>query len=383
LRLRRLAEGLFAPSYDGYSIVNFSNTILEHFGAETFHEPFPLERSYLFGAEKVIVVIVDGVGYEKFVQNVPEDSALKVYPCTSVFPTTTATALPSIYSALTPLEHGFLGYLLYLREIGSLVNMIDMSPPGYPRDSILRNHEIPFKTIFQLLSEYGVRSFFLIPRHIAGSGFSRIMSAGAEQVPFSGFGDMIETILDISNVEGKILIFSYWPSCDNIAHKIGVGKAYDVELRWFVEILKKELLRRLRSDTIFFLLSDHGVVETPQEKEIWWDRSSEVMEFLERPPSGEQRMMYLYTRRKRTLIEYLVERYKDFALFLDPKEHTWLFGKGRYHRDFFERVGDLVLVAKEGYSFNYRYTGKEESLKGRHGSLTKDELLVPLVVYRR
>lgn len=383
LKLRKLTDDLFVPSYDGYSIVNFSNLILEHFGSVTFHEPFPLERSYLSGAEKVVVMVLDGVGYEKFVKNLPEDPTLKVYPCTSVFPTTTATALPSIYSGLTPLEHGFLGYLLYLKETGCLVNVIDMSPPGYPRDTVLRNLNTSFRTIFQVLSEKGVKSFFLVPRHIAGSGFSKIMSVGAEQVPFSGFGDMIQAILDISDGEGKKLIFSYWPSCDSVAHRSGVGKAYEMELRWFVEILKKELLRKLRPDTTFFLLSDHGVIETLQENEIWWDNSSEVMKFLERPPSGEQRMMYLHTRRKRTLVEYLVEKYKDLALFLDPKEHMWLFGKGRRHWDFFERVGDVVLIARGNHSFNYRYTGKEESLKGRHGSLTKDELLVPLAVYRR
>jgi hypothetical protein len=48
-----------------------------------------------------------------------------------------------------------------------------------------------------------------------------------------------------------------------------------------------------------------------------------------------------------------------------------------------ERIGDVVLIAKENYSFYFKYTGKEESLKSKHGSLTLEELLVPLMIFRR
>lgn len=94
-------------------------------------------------------------------------------------------------------------------------------------------------------------------------------------------------------------------------------------------------------------------------------------------------MMYLYTKRKKALVEYLVEKYADFAIFIDARRATRLFGIGKSHPEFFHRIGDLILITKENFSFNYRYTGKEESLSGRHGSLTHQELVVPLVVYRR
>ncbi|MCD6552243.1 alkaline phosphatase family protein, partial [Thermotoga sp.] len=277
---------------------------------------------------------------------------------------------------------GFLAYILHLREVGSLVNMIELSPLGFPRDSVLRIHSFRFTTIFQMLQRK-VRSFFLVPRYLLGTGFSRLMSQGAEQVGFSSFGDMIEKSLEILEQQETILVFIYWPSLDSIAHKMGIGKAYFRELRWLYKILKSELIERLRSDTLFFMVSDHGQISTPSEKEVVWNSSSEVMRFLDRPPAGEQRMMYLYTKRKKALVEYLVGKYADFAIFIDSRKATRLFGTGRNHPEFIHRIGDVILIAKENFSFNYRYTGKEESLAGRHGSLTHQELVVPLVVYRR
>jgi len=380
MELKKLDEGLFWPDYEN-SIVNFSNSILELFDEKPLHRPFNFPKRVLENVRKVIVMVVDGLSFEIFSDMIHDDDVL-VFPCSSVFPTTTAAALPSLYSALTPLEHGFLGYILYLREVGSLVNMIEMSPPGLLRDSVLRFHDFRFITIFQRLQDK-VKNFFLVPRYLLGTGFSRIMSRGSEQIGFSSFGDMIEKTLEILENPDRTLVFIYWPTLDSIAHKNGVGREYIRELRWIYRILKFELLRRLKQDTLFFLVSDHGQISTPQDNEIWWDFSSEVMRFLDRPPTGEQRMMFLYTKKKRALIEYLKEKYGDFAVFLDPKDFVHLFGTGRKHSEFFSRVGDAVLITKETFSFNYRYTGKEESLSGRHGSLSYQELVVPLVVYRR
>lgn len=295
MELKKLDEGLFWPDYKN-SIVNFSNSILELFDEKPLHRPFRFPKRVLENVRKVIVMVIDGLSFEIFSDTIHDDD-VQVFPCSAVFPTTTAAALPSLYSALTPLEHGFLGYILYLREVGSLVNMIEMSPPGLPRDSVLRFHDFKFTTIFQRLQSK-VKSFFLIPRYLLGTGFSRIMSQGSEQIGFSSFGDMIERTLEVLEKHDRTLVFIYWPTLDSIAHKNGVGREYIRELRWIYRILKSELLRRLKQDTLFFLVSDHGQISTPQDNEIWWNFSSEVMRFLDRPPAGEQRMMFLYTKKR-------------------------------------------------------------------------------------
>lgn len=185
MELKKLDEGLFWPDYEN-SIVNFSNSILELFDEKPLHRPFRFPKRVLENVRKVIVMVIDGLSFEIFSDTIHDDD-VQVFPCSAVFPTTTAAALPSLYSALTPLEHGFLGYILYLREVGSLVNMIEMSPPGLPRDSVLRFHDFKFTTIFQRLQSK-VKSFFLIPRYLLGTGFSRIMSQGSEQIGFRVLG---------------------------------------------------------------------------------------------------------------------------------------------------------------------------------------------------
>jgi hypothetical protein len=48
------------------------------------------------------------------------------------------------------------------------------------------------------------------------------------------------------------------------------------------------------------------------------------------------------------------------------------------------RLGDVLLVARNGSRLAMRKEAKEEShqLRGHHGSLTPDEMLVPLLVAR-
>ena len=120
------------PDYQR-SIVNLASTFLKHFDCQTYHEEYPLEGSFegiLKHAKKIVIFLVDGMGYEKFAKMNEELNFQNVLKVSSVFPTTTAAAVTSWFTARTPKEHGLLGYILYLREIGSITNMIEFSYPG-------------------------------------------------------------------------------------------------------------------------------------------------------------------------------------------------------------------------------------------------------------
>ena len=48
------------------------------------------------------------------------------------------------------------------------------------------------------------------------------------------------------------------------------------------------------------------------------------------------------------------------------------------------RLGDVALIARGGHAFSYRSLGgksRPSRLRGRHGSLTPAEMLVPLLTY--
>ncbi|ABR30460.1 hypothetical protein SU69_03035 [Thermosipho melanesiensis] len=124
---------LLKPEYEK-SIVSFVNVLLKHFGVSPNHEFIEMKEfllPYLDSKEKIVVFILDSLGYKKFEElKVGFEDYTKL---SSIFPTTTAAAITSIMTGLTPQEHGVLGYIQFLREIGTLVNMIDFSFSGNGR----------------------------------------------------------------------------------------------------------------------------------------------------------------------------------------------------------------------------------------------------------
>ena len=47
--------------YNNNSLVNLSNSILKHFGVETFHKTIPEVDKLLKGHKKVVAVLFDGM----------------------------------------------------------------------------------------------------------------------------------------------------------------------------------------------------------------------------------------------------------------------------------------------------------------------------------
>ena len=76
-------------------------------------------------AEQVVLLVLDGLGWEQLQdrrQLMPVLTRCPAAPITTVAPTTTATALSSIATGLTPAEHGLLGYRMMIG--GEVLNVL-------------------------------------------------------------------------------------------------------------------------------------------------------------------------------------------------------------------------------------------------------------------
>ncbi len=368
--MREIPQSFTLPDYSK-SVVNLSNWVLANFGFEPIHASLDLPT----GFKRVALVVIDALGamsLERMLSRVSFKHIKEYETITSVFPSTTASALTSIYTGSLPAEHGMLGYILFLKEYGFLTNMIDLSPFGYERDLLRDRMEfsLPVKTIFQRLE--GVESFVISPARYSGSGLAKMLHAGAKQIGFTSVGDFVLKIKRVLNSCEKCFILAYIPNVDSVGHRESMA-AYLNEAIMILKQLDALLLRDVPRDAAIVITADHGMIRTPKEKEIWWDTSSEVMRYLEMPPGGERRMMHLYSRKADELLEFLESTYGDKGVFLKREEAAMLFG-GMH-----DRIGDVVLVALEDYSFNFRYRFKEDSLKGMHGGLSRQEMLVPMI----
>jgi hypothetical protein len=98
-------------------------------------------------------------------------------------------------------------------------------------------------------------------------------------------------------------------------------------------------------------------------------------------PTGEHRLMYLFTRPGTAdeIRDYYDRTWPGQFIFLDPCEAAakGLFGPGTPHPRLADRMGDLIAAAR-GAAYLW-WADKENPLIGQHGGLSAEEMIVPLL----
>lgn len=393
--IERDTRGL-RPHYERYSLLAVADTILDLLGAphggRSLVEELGLKRS-----EKVLSIIVDGLGYLKLeelkeagVVDLGPLSERGIYiPLTSVFPPTTTTALASLSTGRSPIVHGVLGYKLFLPEVGAVVNMIKLAAPGAPNDSIKDvgvNLEefVPVPTLYERLKEAGVKTHLFLPKYIMDSGLSGILYRGVEEiVPFISLSDLFVLLRHALSLPGRILLGVYWPLTDTIAHLYGPdSEAFAAEVSAFFRALW-EAFPEKRFGVPLLLTADHGFVEVdPEVDPIDVSAIRELREAIVFRPVGDLRAGYFFARRgkERAVRDYLQRRYPGEFRVLEAEEALaeGLWGPEEPVEEVRARVGDVVALAT-GRKLFFWPEGEEFKLRGMHGGLTPQELLVPFL----
>ena len=378
------------PDYQK-SIVNLVSTFLKHFDCQTYHEEYPLEGSFegiLKHAKKIVIFLVDGMGYEKFAKMNEELNFQDVLKVSSVFPTTTTAAVTSWFTAKTPKEHGMLGYILYLREIGSITNMIEFSYPGVEGgmfSNMMKKRIHRLENVFDALREKELYGGVLTHASIANSGLSYLIHRNGHIMSYYYMGDLLATLKKRLSEDWTGILYVYWGHLDGLGHKKGPDSdAYTIEMKRILTELKRFSEESLNDETLLVITSDHGMIQIPPTRNNFLKPSDNFNRLLSSPPGGEMRMMYFYLARRNNvdlLKDYFNSNYPGAVDFLTPREamDLELFGTGRAHPELYNRIGDAIMVTREDNAFTYMYSGGEEKLSGMHGGLTSEELYVPAI----
>lgn len=401
-------DHLVMPRYDGASIANLAPTIARLLNVS--YKGRELKNRFLVEdvefSDHIILFVLDALGYniltlggnvtEKFKALFPENLA-RVGFITSVFPSTTVTALTSMFTGLLPSEHGMLGYTMFLKEIGAITNMITLSPVnedergrifalGLSQDKILPNRKLT-----EVLAQSGVKSRVLIRYAIKGSGLSTLLYRGAEVIPYLSQSDMFLSLLKILRERKSGLTIVYWDNIDAAAHHYGpLSEEAMAELMLFLhsmEVFLKSTKRLKAKNVTVMLTADHGQAQTKDELSFRVEDFNWIKESLVIPPTGEGRCAYMYIRRD---VQGFCQKFrkifsKHFHL-LDSSDaiSMGLFGGRSLSRSYFDRVGDYISIAKGAAKLTFTYNLIERSEPpfvryGSHGGLTLHEMLVPFV----
>ncbi|MEA3356734.1 MAG: alkaline phosphatase family protein [Candidatus Bipolaricaulota bacterium] len=392
--------GIIVPDYNGYSICRVPGFIRSLF-SNGENSAGPLNTvSPVPTARKVLFILLDGVGYlylKDILDRFPDmylNRLIKrggLIPITSVFPASTATAISSYSTGLTPQRHGMLGYRLYLKETSAITNMIRLSLIGN-RDgnsAIAAGIDVDtflgVPTIYEQLNQIGVETHIVLDRRISKSGLSTLLYRGAQNLhPTVSFSDMlVVTRRLLKRSQGETFFSLYWDSIDALGHTYGPWtEEVTGELRAIDAALERELAGGM-DDTLLIISSDHGFMTMEETDYLNISDYPPLEQALLLPPVGDTRGAYLFVRegRKKEVSEFLNDNFEGDLLCLDSRWalRTGLFGSGEQKREIYDRIGDLVVIATGARALYYPYKGSTK-LKGMHGGVTPEEMLVPLIV---
>jgi hypothetical protein len=369
--------------------------------------PHALWRHLTPQVRRVVCVILDAVGWLRFRDMVEGEPELafadlvrsgQLVPLTSVFPSTTTSALTTLWTGYAPAQHGVVGHNVYLRAFDETVDTLGFCPAGEPRrGQMIERGLIPEQLplvpgLAEVLADQGIVTRTLIRYDMAKSALSRLCFRGVSEVRgIVTAADMWVNAREIltQNLSERLLLVVYWGDVDAIGHLRGPdAESWRGELRNLSFSLGRELLSPLtpreRDGTVLVITSDHGqIAGNASSSDLLTDHPS-LEDCLRLPPTGAPRSAYLFVRSGRTeevrayIREHLVDRFQvaDSSAVVDAE----LLGPGQAASEARERVGDLTLLARGVYMLDNK--PREERLLGMHGGLSPCEMLVPLLTTR-
>jgi len=385
-------EGLITPHYEKYSIVNVASFVLKNFGVTPTHNAIPELTQIYIHKEKVVLLLIDALGLkllnyamEKYPLNAFEklkENGILI-PITSVFPSTTAVALPSLSTGLTPGEHGLLGYRFFSQKYGFLINSLFGKPANtdHCKLHININWYLPKNTIGEILSKIDIKSYIVTNINYLNSHFEKALYRGFNEVPYLTSSDMFSHIVNlIKENNSPKFVFAYWWAIDALSHRYG-PQSQPV----FNEIIQLNnmighLLDSIDDNTLLLITADHGQIFSPPEENIDLSTIPEISKYMFTPLS-DLRAPYIYSKEPAKL-KGALEKLPDIVpLTKGQAIELGLFGNSEINETFKNRIGDFTLIIKNNKNYSYLSPSEEINLIGKHGGLSEEEMLVPLFAY--
>ncbi len=329
------------------------------------------------GSRAVVLLVLDGLGWnilEAHRSMLPALGAMEGGSVTTVAPSTTSTALTSLTTGLAPSQHGITGFRMRVPE--GVLNVLRWRLDGgrTPPKAFTVQRHTPFmgRTVPVV-----TRSEFRM------SGFTDAHLRGGRFEGWSTVSALVERCRLLVG-EGERFVYAYYPGVDSVAHEYGLhGSFFTAELR-FADALVARMVEALPPDTSLVVTADHGQVHVGSGG---WTSLAPLDPLIE-VYSGEGRFRHLYARKGAAadLVDAARGEFGGQAWILTRDQlfdEGWLGPTGvEAARSVRRRVGDVVLAAREPVAFTDPGFAFEAALVGAHGSLTADEMLVPLLAVR-
>ncbi|MEA2069862.1 MAG: alkaline phosphatase family protein [Asgard group archaeon] len=349
--------------------------------------------------ENVVMIILDAVGYEQFMHSTKlfsQNFSSHGLVLSSVFPSITSACLVSLYHGRMPAEHGIVGHKIMIPQIGNIVDTLKMNTISNWKTTLPEvgvNVRQWLWTDFPLAGEEEtIERVQLIENHIANTGLSYLTNRKRSAIGYSSHVDCFSAakrILETKTTDKKVLDI-YVGSTDHIAHRYTPeSPALTNELRNIEHLFFSwldDLDPSILEKTAIMFTADHGQETLDNNKTIAISREEEEeLRELITYRGGSGRVIHLYAKEGKIdeLFEWWDERLGSQGEIVTVLDYPSLMGDKAASQQVRNRLGDMQIVLGEGTALYFRHTGYFDEvynlgLNATHGSLSKNELLVPL-----
>ncbi|QIX26448.1 alkaline phosphatase family protein [Nocardioides sp. JQ2195] len=367
--------GFVEPAYGSRSLGDVVPAVAAALGSPLGALPSALT---LPEASGYVVFLVDGLGQrllERYAHAAPYLSEIAATPGTAGVPSTTATSLTSLGTGLTPGQHGLVGFTARVPGTDTLLNHLfwdqDVDPVEWQ----------PHPTAFDHLSSAGVHVTAVNRRAFVNSGLTRSGHRGANFVGADNVAERLAGVLDAAG-RSPSLTYVYDGDLDHTGHKHGIASREWLQELSAIDDAAERMREALPGSVRLVVVADHGMVDSPQSSRVDVDDRLQLRDGLALM-GGEARFRHLYCRPGAVadVVTTWQEVLGDRASVLtrdEVIERGWL---GPVESRVRARLGD-VMVACHGDTavVSTRDFAYENTLVGLHGSLTPDEMTIPIIV---
>ena len=378
------------PEYDGKSIVNLMSSLQIACGAKPVYPRLKnINSNHLSEKKNILLIVLDGLGYD-YIADYGKGTLFDHYmetKLTSVFPSTTASAITTFSSGLAPQEHAVTGWFMYFREVAAASLILPFCPRfsgvSYELHGVKADRIFNFPSIFTDLKR---ERYVITVKYIKNSPYNNYSLKETEKLGYTklnGFTRSISKVIRKS--KGKSFTYAYWPDFDKNAHRFGINsEETNIHFKQLDRSLRALFKRLKGTDTTCIITADHGLIDTIPERVLTTDDFPGFSELLTLPLCGEPRVPFCYVKasRKEDFEKYVKENMSHICDLHTSESliKKGYFGLKKVNPKLRDRVGDYTLLMKENYVLHDWVEGEIPfSFIGYHGNLTPEEMYVPFI----
>lgn len=355
--------------------MNITTSILKYYNVDTpFNSLEVLNKELNKNYRNVVLFLMDAMGSEILKKHPKQSKFLRehqIETLTTVFPSTTVSATTSVLTGQPPISTGWIGWLQYVKEEDRSVIFF------FNKDFYDANHEfnynvsdkfVPVTQIYELIEQQNsdvkaieVFPEFRVPKH-------------------KTFKDMCDSVIRETQSDGKHFIYAYWDKLDTYLHETGTTSQ---KVQNHIEEINNDfqyLVDNLDDDTLVIVTADHGQLDI-EEIELWNYKG--IIETFAHNPSVEARATAFFIKEgmEEQFVKGFNDNFRDYFILYKSDDflNSKYLGDSKEHGKMKEFLGDYFSVAIDKYSF--KLLNSKKGFLAQHAGLTKDEMLIPLIVF--